>query len=79
MHMIGNTIGNTIGNSIGNTIGNTTGNSIGNNKNMLKKCQISGKLIFFYGVWGTPRTILDPPRHFSDKKKLENIVDASCS
>ena len=21
------------------------------------------------GVWGTPRTILDPPRHFSDKKK----------
>ena len=31
--------------------------------------QIPDKLIFCYRVWGTPRTILDPPRHFLDKQK----------
>ena len=36
---------------------------------MLKNVKIQGNLIFFNVVRGTPRTILDPPRHFSDQQK----------
>ena len=36
---------------------------------MLEKCQNQGNLILFNVVRGTPRTILDPPRHFLDKNK----------
>ena len=36
---------------------------------MLNKCQKSGKFNIFNVVRGTPRTILDPPRHFLDQSK----------
>ncbi len=36
---------------------------------MIKNVKIQGNLIFFNVVRGTPRTILDPPRHFLDKNK----------
>ena len=36
---------------------------------MLNKCQKSVNIFFLNVVRGTPRTILDPPRHFLDKNK----------
>ena len=57
---MGNSIGNTIGNSIGNTIGNT----IGNKKKGQEISDFFDKFIFVKTVRGTPRTLLDPPRHF---------------
>ena len=36
---------------------------------MLNNVKIPGNIIFFNVVRGTPRTILDPPRHFSDQQK----------
>ena len=36
---------------------------------MLKNVKIQGNLRFFNVARGTPRTILDPPRHFLDKNK----------
>ena len=75
---MGDTIGNTIGNTIDNTIGNSIGNSIGI-KNMLKNVKFPDNIIFVKTVRGTPRTILNPPRHFLDHfKKVQNF-DKSCS
>ena len=36
------------------------------------------KSIFFYGVWGTPGTFLEPPRHFPDHYIFQNSFDKSC-
>ena len=41
---------------------------------MLKDATIPGHLIFFDVVGGTPRTILDPPRHFSGHKKYRKYL-----
>ena len=63
-----------LGNSIGNTIGNPIGNTIGNKKTCLNKFKFPDKFIFLYGVWGTPRSLLDHPRHFLDHFENFKIV-----
>ena len=41
---------------------------------MLKNVKIPENLLFVNVVRGTPRTILDPPRHFLDKNKSRKYV-----
>ena len=62
-----------------NKVGNTIGNTIGHKKIGQQIYNFPDRLIFFKGVRGTPRTLLDPPRHFKKHKRFRFVFDESCS